>query len=342
MLRILIDTCVWLDMAKDYRQKPMLAALEQLVRMDEVSLVVPQIVVDEIARNKTRLVEESGRSLSSVFKRVKEAVEQFGDDTRKVETLAQLNDVDHRIGTLGEAVNDSIARIEKLLAVADIFETSDAMKLRAADRALSGRAPFHRKKNSIDDAILIETYADALTEDIPDCAYAFVTHNVHDFSHVAVDNRKPHPDIAAHFDGDRSTYSTSLGDLMKALVPEWLEDARFEFEFHEEPRQLSEILAAIEECFDKIWYNRHLGLRNGVESGKIKVVESYDFKPGKSYPRNIVVRDIWEGAQKAARRVEAQYPGDLGPWTTFDWGMLNGKMSALRWVLGDDWDMLDT
>lgn len=32
----------------------------------------------------------------------------------------------------------------------------------------------------------------------------------------------------------------------------------------------------------------------------------------------------------------------LGPYSDFDWRMINGKLSALRWVLGDDWDMLDT
>jgi hypothetical protein len=48
-------------------------------------------------------------------------------------------------------------------------------------------------------------------------------------------------------------------------------------------------------------------------------------------------------AKTAARRVERNYgKKNLGPWDDFEWGMLNGKMSALNWVLGEEWVFLDT
>jgi hypothetical protein len=94
----------------------------------------------------------------------------------------------------------------------------------------------------------------------------------------------------------------------------------------ETPRSEQEIVDAVSELLDKVWYNRHLFLRQQVKAGKEKV------NP-----------EIWKGALKSARKVEKRYgKAALGPYDDFEWGMINGKLSALRWVLGDDWDMLDT
>lgn len=87
-----------------------------------------------------------------------------------------------------------------------------------------------------------------------------------------------------------------------------------------------ELLSLVEELTDKVWYDRHQLLRQRVLEG------GRDVDP-----------EIWAGALAAAERVEAKYGAEnSGPWSDFDWGMINGKLSALRWALGDEWDNLDT
>jgi hypothetical protein len=34
--------------------------------------------------------------------------------------------------------------------------------------------------------------------------------------------------------------------------------------------------------------------------------------------------------------------GTFGPYTDFEWGVIDGNRSALRWVLSAEWDFLDT
>ena len=99
---------------------------------------------------------------------------------------------------------------------------------------------------------------------------------------------------------------------------------------------------AIDELITKVRYNRHQVRRDMVESGKTKLVEKETF-PIKDHRTRPIQRYIWQGALKAAAKVEKRFGlENLGPWDDFEWGMLNGKLSALRWVLGDEWDMLDS
>jgi hypothetical protein len=50
LFKILIDTCVWLDLAKDYQQQPILTALEELIRMGDIELILPRTVKGNVVQ----------------------------------------------------------------------------------------------------------------------------------------------------------------------------------------------------------------------------------------------------------------------------------------------------
>jgi hypothetical protein len=331
MHKILVDTCVWLDMAKDPEQQALLNVIEELVKRKELTLIVPRIVVQEFGRNKERIIKESSQSLSSVFKRVKNVVDKFGDPKKKRAVLEQLDDVDYKIPSLGESVITSVTRIEKLFKDATIIETTDDIKLRAAQRAIEKRAPFHRQKNSINDALIIEIYAACIQNNNSDgTRFAFVTHNKNDFSLPNGNDRIPHQDLATYFSKIKSKYYIKLAEAVHRIRPDLVTDIMIEEEWFGEPRSLREILEAEEEFFDRIWYDRKLVLQARIKDGSEK----------ESPP------DIKKGMLASMKRVEAKYGGKAAMRKyykdDFEWGMLNGKLSALRWVTGEEWDNLDT
>jgi hypothetical protein len=92
-------------------------------------------------------------------------------------------------------------------------------------------------------------------------------------------------------------------------------------------RTQSEIISAEEEMFERVWYERKLMLEEAIRNGD----------------RVAPPDDILKVMREATAKVEARYGiENLGPYDEFEWGMVNGKLSTLRWVPGDEWDFLDT
>jgi hypothetical protein len=119
-----------------------------------------------------------------------------------------------------------------------------------------------------------------------------------------------------------------IGYLPNGDKVEWLEDE----DEHGKPikwpmilrRNDKDILALMDECFDKVWWNRHQAWIDGLASGKAKLTAGQE--------------PILKKAQQMARKIERKYGRRSLILDDFNWGALTGKFTTLRWVMGSDWE----
>jgi hypothetical protein len=334
---LLIDTCVWLDLAKDTSNKTIIMTIKSLIDSESIKILLPNIIKEEFLRNKSKIIDNSKKKISREIKNVKEIVTQYDLSDNKSTILNSLTDINHKLPMLSDLISEQVELIWEIIESIDELEINDSDKIKSSDRALLKKAPFHNKKESMADSLIIELFFRNAKID-NQYNYHFVTHNTNDFS-SSTDKRVYHSDFENYFSINNINYSTDLLSLIKSISPDTLDDITFEYEWDEESRGFNEILDHINILTDKIWYDRHSMRANLIEEGKIKVVNKDDYDVMNP---NQIVKNIWDGALKLAKNKEEIYPNELGPWSSFEWGMMNGKLSALRWVLGEDWDMLDT
>lgn len=347
MFAVMIDTCVWLKMAEDHRHTPLLQVVRGATALKKMQLMLPRIVLDEFRRARPRVIKAAERSSASHFQEVRRAIDKVGGDKRKqTSALKFLADVQHKLPQIGRPVETTLDEIEEILSKATIIEASDAVMLKAAGRALHRKAPCHQDKNSIADAIILETYLAESARKVAGMRFAFVTDNYTDFSLPNGNRKLPHPDFASSFSKIRSMYFTNLAECLRKVDLSFVSEVEW-FAAHEETRGISDLLREHELLFDQVWYNRHKYHEWEIETGNVKIVTKaqYDTLIAKDRRKHskIIIDSVWELGKAAARKVEAgRGKENLGPWTDFEWGMVNGKLSAIRWMLGDEWDMLDT
>lgn len=331
MLHLLVDTSTWLDLSKRRDGQRWIVALRLLVHQQHVELLVPDLVIEEFERNRERIEAAMTASVAQRFKLIKQDLEDYGgaDTAQAVEVIADLA---RDVPLIGAMTTRNFDEVLELLRKARRLEPTDAEHGGVVERGLSKRAPLHRARNSVADALLLELYATAThASDLPRNPYAFVTSNSADFSVPDGDKRHPHPDVAGVFAVDGSRYALGVDGLNDVLLSHFgseIEDLFAEIDFVEEPRRLGEIVDAERAFFDRIWHHRSLQ-------------HEYRLRAAGDEPELARLEAI---AGPARERVEGTYtePGELGPYTDYELGMLNGKLSALRWVLGSEWDFLDT
>ena len=345
MFNVLIDTSVWLGLAEDQKQTPLLDLLVGLLSGGRMNIIVPRIVLNEFQANKARVAKSSSKSLQTHFHLVSDAIRKTtGDQREKVKILDYLMNANHLIPTVGGAAEGTLRHIETILKAATPIEASDEVKVRAADRALSKRAPCHHEnKNSMADAVLIETYFDCVKKGKAGDRFAFVTHNKLDFSLVDGHAKLPHPDIAGGFSKIKSLYFINLGECLRKIDPLQMQYMDWDRELEAEPRSLAEMQEAAHRLTLQVWHNRHKNREWEIKHGKLKVVSHEKWSRTKGYNHSEIVDEVWKGALRSAKKAERELgEGNHGPYTDFEWGMINGKLSAIRWMSGEDWDELYT
>jgi hypothetical protein len=327
VLHLLIDTSVWLDLGKRRDGQQMIVPLRVLAFQKKVELLVPSLVIDEYRRNRPRVEAETTSRVKERFRLLRNDLHEYGGDARH----AWLEEMSHQLPLLSAMTLQNLREIEELLDGGTRIDPTAHEEAGVVERALHKRAPFHLAKNSVADALLIELYRSAVEASAASEQFAFATSNYQDFSTPNGDRRQPHPDLAplfaaanSHFvygvDGLREYLSDSLGEEFDDEV----EETRL---VHEDPRTLTEILAAEHEFAEKIWRVRMLIRQEEAAAGDHQALSP----------------EIEDRANAAMRAIEEKYgTDDIGPWDDWGWGYIHGKLSALRWVLGSEWDFLDT
>ena len=326
MLHLLVDTSVWLDLAKRRDGQKLIHALGQVVMDGDVELLVPEIVIEEFNRNRERIEQSMTTSVADRFKLLQKDLETLAAEWHRpgFEAISALA---YEMPLIGAMATRNFRDILDLLKGARTLEPSDVEREGAVRRGLAKQAPFHRHKNSVADAMLVEMYATAIRE-AGDGTYCFITSNSDDFSVEKGDRRLPHPDIETLFSEATSRYYYAVDGLQTALADyygEEFEEILDMSDFQENPRTLAEILEGEQEFFDRVWYERSVVHTRRYEEGDSDITDAQ-----------------YKVSKDAQARVLARRPDLRLCENDFEWGMWNGKLSTLRWVLGSEWDFLDT
>jgi len=224
MVHLILDTNIWIYLAEGQHPFVLQGIIEKVNNQDLILLVNDEII-KEWDRNKD---ESSIRIEKELIKQIEFAKGLTTcletDDAKTYKELLSkirvgkpefLKTIESRFKTVDDLIkNKSI-----------VIPIKDEHKMTVIDWALNQKAPFHRKSNSVADALIIISSIDYIKEnginnvnynriDISDSV--FVSYNSDDFSKdiKGADKDIIHPDLKPYFDSVGMSYERNFGKIL--------------------------------------------------------------------------------------------------------------------------------
>lgn len=219
-----VDTCSWLNLLKHVSQFSTIIAVLNLVNSGELKVVLPRQVLLEYKKNVENVVStlklESERHVKWFSELAKKTKTKDAKEAKKLSEQVY----DKYVAILEESRKEmEVILFDKALEI----ELTPQIVQRAVDRGLEKRKPFTDKKNSMGDALIIESVFEYCSLSSNDVKHKyFVSSNTNDFCEDENKNKQDkaekkvvHTDLLNDFNSLNLNFSNNLSEAVNRVFP---------------------------------------------------------------------------------------------------------------------------
>ncbi len=219
MHHLIVDTCVWFDLAVS--EFSLVAKLARLIAADKVTIVLPELIRNEWNHCKKKIVEQITRGITDA-RRSAITLTTLLDETDLTEISDRISSVDP-VSMGADIGTQRIQAIEKILDSDSTIwvPASSQTNASAIAHALQKKAPF-RQRNSMADALIFLSAVEWVNANKPERS-VFVTHNTKDFSDEKRGDEdrdfkeRLAPDLQVLADKNRLEYGIIVGRVLNDI-----------------------------------------------------------------------------------------------------------------------------
>lgn len=182
---LLIDTCVWINLAQKGDFDNLIRVADLHVHRDAI-LLMPQQLKIEWERNKEdKVYKKEINSLNELIKKTTSFRDKILQDEEDKEKMTEYIKIAQEI-KMEQAEymgKQTLAIFAEVMGLGTVLETTNDAKLKAIDWSLEKKPPFHKGKNSMGDALIFISCVDYLKNiNVEEKVLYFITDNKDDFS----------------------------------------------------------------------------------------------------------------------------------------------------------------